>query len=219
MNVDLNLETFKEMLPTIREYFGTRQLNTIGAISMRMLMMAQKDENMKEVLNGYDIALPGEIEILQHGNIRDNDLYHEIKSNVFFHSFMDLLVEENKSVYLLGETEFQMQELRNFVIKEFADVQIAGAGYLNDGKEITALINEINILAPDAILSVIPSPNQEWFLRDRRGMLDAKIWYGLNGQYRLNSPSRMLRARAQAFMHKLSFRGFMESYHKENEEK
>jgi len=40
------------------------------------------------------------------------------------------------------------------------------------------IINEINLIAPDVIVSVLPSPAQEHFLADHRGMISAKIWYG-----------------------------------------
>lgn len=219
MDVQLNMETVHDILPVIDGYLKSNHLNTISAISMRMLMMAQKDKNIKDIINSYDLALPGEIEILQHGNIRENILYREIKENYFFHQFMNLVDREQRTVYLLGETEYQMRELENYILKEHTSVNIVGGGQLSDGKEVAALINEINIMAPDVILSVIPSPNQEWFIRDRRNMIDAKIWYGLNGEYRLNTTSRMLHARAQTFIRKLSFKNIMASYHKGNSDK
>ncbi len=219
MNVGLNFASVSDLLPVVDTFFQTPELNTICAISMRMIMMAQKEGNINEVLNGYDLALPGEEEILHHGNIKEARLSQEIKENLFFKEFMKRVESGEKKVYLLGDTEYQVNELKNYILKEYPQTFVAGQGFLTGGKDVFALINEINILTPDVILSVIPSPQQEWFVRERKNMLDGKIWYGLNGNYRLNTAVRMVSARMETFVRKLSFKNLMERYHKEQEEK
>ena len=42
-----------------------------------------------------------------------------------------------------------------------------------------AVINEINALAPDVVLSIISSPQQEHFLMENREKISAELWYGL----------------------------------------
>lgn len=42
-----------------------------------------------------------------------------------------------------------------------------------------AMVNEINALTPDMILSVLPSPDQEHFLMENCEKLSAGLWYGI----------------------------------------
>ena len=219
MGVGLNIETYQELSPVLEQYFKDSQLHTICAVSMRMLMMAQKDCSIKETLNRCDLALPGEVEILAQGNVKEAKLVKEIKENLFFKNFIEWLIEQDKKLYLIGETDFQVTELKHYLLKQYPEAAVCGTGALADGKELYALMNEINVLAPDVILSVIPSPNQENFVDDRRSMLDAKVFYGLNGNYRLNSATRMLGAKFRAFVQKLSYKELVARYHKEHEEK
>lgn len=219
MDVELNLETTQQLRPVLENYFQSTQLHTICEVSMRMLMMARREEEIKNILNGYDLSLPGEVEILLQGNVKELKLAKEIKDNSFFTEFMNLIVGQKRKLYLLGETEYQINELKQYIYKKYPEALICGEGWLNDGKELFALINEINIQTPDAILSVIPSPDQEYFVRDRRNMLDTKVWYGLNGNYRINSPTRRIGALLKNFVQRLSFKEFIARYHKEKEEK
>ena len=64
MGVGLNFETYQDLSPALEQYFKDSQLHTICAVSMRMLMMAQNDPDVKTTMNRYDLALPGEVEIL-----------------------------------------------------------------------------------------------------------------------------------------------------------
>ena len=41
------------------------------------------------------------------------------------------------------------------------------------------LVNEINIVSPDAIASFLPSPSQEKFLLHNREKLLMNLWYGI----------------------------------------
>lgn len=219
MGVQLNMDEAEQVVDTLSSYLKNSQLHTVCAVSMRMIIMAQKDEGIKEILNSYDLALPGEVEILEHANVKSIKLMREIKENFLFKKLMLLTVDEKRSVYLLAENQYQMQELQDYMNREHANVNVVGAGCLNSGKEVAALINEINILSPDVILSVIPSPGQERFIAERKNMLDARIWYGLNGEYRLTSPTRMVGARIHAFLHLISFKNFMARYHKDCSDK
>lgn len=51
------------------------------------------------------------------------------------------------------------------------------------------MVNEINALTPDMILSVLPSPDQEHFLMENCEKLSAGLWYGI-GSWDLQSAGR-----------------------------
>lgn len=219
MNVELNLETTDDLLALADTYFDTPGLQLIGAVSMRMLMLAQKDGGFADILNHYDIALPGETVILQQGNIKEPALYKEINDNEFFEGFVDLLIRKQKRVFLLGETQYQMKELSEYFRKNYGEVLVVGMGCLTDGKEVSMLVNEINIQAPDVIFSVIPSPAQERFIWERRRMLDAGIWFGMNNQYQLTTATKRVHWKITGLLHQMKVWSDMFRNHKEKPQK
>ena len=46
------------------------------------------------------------------------------------------------------------------------------------GRSEEEIINEINSLEPDCILSVLPSPKQEEFIKDNKSYINARVWMG-----------------------------------------
>ena len=50
-----------------------------------------------------------------------------------------------------------------------------------------AAVNDINAVSTDVIVSVLPSPRQEYFLANHKDKLAATIWYGM-GEGKFQKP-------------------------------
>ena len=70
------------------------------------------------------------------------------------------------------ETSFPPQPIINKFF--FHSVALDECGSTEEG-----VINNINLLAPDIIVSVLPSPKQEYFLLQNKVKLSARLWYGV----------------------------------------
>lgn len=219
MGVALNDDCVWEMLPVVDTYLNNSEMNFLVAVSMRMLVMAQQDPQIREILQSFDVALPGEVGILAQAGNTNNQLKREIEDNSFFGEFMRMVQKQEKTVYLLGETSMQCSELGIFIKRYYGQTRVVGECALNDWQDVAEVINRINIAAPDVILSVIPSPRQELFIHQQKSMLHAKVWYGLNDTYKLRSGARALRAKASSILHHLNFKQLMANYNKEKQVK
>ena len=70
--------------------------------------------------------------------------------------------------------------LRNFCLDYLTEREYLGKGVLDDSPGCSEnLVNEINIVSPDAIASFLPSPSQEKFLLHNREKLLMNLWYGI----------------------------------------
>lgn len=49
-----------------------------------------------------------------------------------------------------------------------------------DGERRESVINEINGVEPDCIISVLPYPEQEKFISEAKALLNARVWVGCN---------------------------------------
>ena len=75
-------------------------------------------------------------------------------------------VERNhQTVFVIGDTTEHVEKTCAFLSEHFGKCEILGAeAFENCQGGTDAMVNEINALTPDMILSVLPSPDQEHFL-------------------------------------------------------
>ena len=74
----------------------------------------------------------------------------------------------------------RVEQMCERISDRYPKCDIGGMEALDECSGATdAVINEINALAPDVVLSIIPSPQQEHFLMENREKISAELWYGL----------------------------------------
>lgn len=181
--IQLDNYTVRESIMRVDKNLNSLALYTIEEITMDTLLLAESDERVKEVLgflNQTIIAETGILDAVDRNNIQHQ---HEIEEHAFFYELMKRLERNRREVFLLGETEPQVQEFSTFIQKEFPRMQFAGMVAMESCiGTVDAVVNEINAATPYAIISTLPSPHQEHFLLDNRDKLSASLWYGAGNE-------------------------------------
>lgn len=180
LGIQLDNYTVREALGQVEAFLENQVISTVEYISMQMLMDAQEDAVLREVLSALDLSIIGEKQILQAIGISDSQRIREIKENEFLFEFLKRLERNKKAVYLLGETTEQIEAVKEEIISRFPRFLFAGEYALeNCGGDEEAVINNMNATTPDVILSVIRSPLQEHFLAAHKDKISASVWYGI----------------------------------------
>ena len=111
---------------------------------------------------------------------KTQDFVREIEKREFFFQLMRILQRNHYSIFVLGETVQEVTESCEYIAEEFPRLQVVGAKALEEcvGAE-EGIINDINMAAPDVVISVLPSPNQEHFLAEHKAMMSTRLWYGI----------------------------------------
>jgi N-acetylglucosaminyldiphosphoundecaprenol N-acetyl-beta-D-mannosaminyltransferase len=105
---------------------------------------------------------------------------HEIEHRDFFREMMKRIERNHKSLFLIGDTVGQTQTLRSQIEELYPRCAIVGTEALEECMGATDnVVNLVNSLAPDVILSILPSPAQEHVLMQYRDKLSAGLWYGI----------------------------------------
>lgn len=180
LGLPLDNYTVREAMRQIESYTSNNVLNTIESISMQMLMLAEEDEVVREVIQSLDMAVIGEKEILQATKSSSMQRIRETEENDFFFEFFKRIERNHKSVYLIGESEQKVEEVKAELQHEFKKIVIAGA-YATENcvGALDAVINEMNATTPDIIVSVLPTPAQEHFFWEHKDKMNANVWYGM----------------------------------------
>lgn len=184
LGIRLENYTVREAVLRIEVCWGNTGMSTVETISMDTLVKAQSDELIKNCIENLDLAIICDKEILKAAGVVSPQREKEAADNEFQKEFLRRAARNKRSIYLLGESEEQIGLLQDFLVRNYEKAKIAGMYALSAcGGDYDAVINEINIAAPDVILSVIPTPEQERFLAEHKEKLNAKIWYGLSRNY------------------------------------
>lgn len=216
LGLSLDNYTVREAMLQIEVYLNNDTMNTIENISMEMLVKAQNDDVLKECIEHLDLAIVSEKEILKAAGVISAQRMRETAENEFNREFMKRIARNNKTIYLLGNTSTQIEKLQEFLQEKYPKLRISGMYALEDCVgDPDNIINEINIAEPDVIFSVLPTPQQEYFLKDNAGKFNAKIWYGLGQNYARRGGVSEVAEFARKLVHKGMLQSMLSHYNKD----
>lgn len=167
----------------INEYLDDDCMNTISIIQIPTLLRAVDEEEYREYIENMDLTIVGDKAILEAAGLTDGTRIKEAEDGEFVIQFFRNVIKRKKTVFILGEKEQDIDKYMKAITKRYVGLNIAGkyaiSGYEQDGDSI---VNEINSVAPDVIVSVLTSPFQEKFVSENKSKISAKVWIGL-GDY------------------------------------
>lgn len=187
--IEIDSRPAKESLKAAIELMDGKGLSTIEILTMDMLLKERDNEEIKEILAKMDLVLPESEAMLKMAeNPEVKHAAETAEKRGFLQMYLKYLQKYKKRVFLLAEDDRQCEQVSELLKKEYRGILLTGSGVLPEGGEEESVINEINGLEIDCILSVLSSPHQELFAENARNMLSAKMWLGL---------SRMLRKKQE----------------------
>ena len=178
--IELDNYTVREMIMNVEKDMSDHGFHTIEEVNMDTLMLAETDEQVRKAIDFAEhtvIAENGILEAIGEGSYQHR---HEIEHHDFFFELMKRVERNRQTVFVIGDTTEYVEKTCDFLTEHFGKCEIVGAEALENcqgGND--AMVNEINALTPDMILSVLPSPVQEHFLIENCEKLSAGLWYGI----------------------------------------
>lgn len=172
-----------ENLSQIAKNLEANVFTTIEEVHMKTILLAKEDESVKETLESADVTVIAEAGVLDAVGQATILRRAEIERREFFFQLMKILERNGYTVYVLGESEKEVEESCQYIADVFPRMKVIGSNALAEiaGAE-DGVVNDINMLAPDVIISVLPSPVQERFLKEYKSMFLTKIWYGIGAE-------------------------------------
>ncbi len=219
LGMQIDNYTVREAIMQVEGYLDGTAMNTVETITMKMLDLAVNEPRVKECIGMLDLAVIGEKEILTASGVRSNQRIRETVEFDFFKEFVKRIIRNRKSVFLLGQVKEDVDKLQEYLEEEYEKLIIGGRCALDEkAGDVEGVVNEINSVSPDVILSILPSPEQEIFLLENKGKLDVKIWYGIGGAYETHSGLVRLSKIAGKLIHGKKLQLLLHKYHDENED-
>ena len=217
MGMELDNYSNRESLSVMEGFLKDTAMNYVQMVNMEHLMLAESDENIKNALTDADLTIVGDKAILEAAGAARLQRINETENGNFFVDFLKRLYRGGYGVYLLGDTQQDIEALEKFFGENFEHLQIKGCAALGDDiSEGEKLVNDINIVLPDVIISAVSSPRQEIFLNSHKNQICAKLWYGIGMQKPHNRKTYRIRKFARRVISSRIFHHKVNKFNNEN---
>lgn len=176
----MNSYTALENLTQIGNNLDNHIFTTVEEVDMRTLLLAKEDEVVKKVIEELDVTVIAENGIWDAAGVNTSLRRREVERREFFFQLMHILERNKYSVFVLGDGVQELALTCEYIAEEFPRLNVVGAIALEEcvGAD-EGIINDINLLAPDLVISILPAPRQEHFLAENKRMLSTRLWYGI----------------------------------------
>ena len=180
--------SLREELQLAQDALRDERLRLLLTVSMQSLIKVSSSElqQIKECVEQADLVVVEDPEILSVAGINSSQRIREAEDHMFFTELLKRLQRGQQQVYLVASKNAALEKIQEILRERYEKLHIVGQYSIEDyPDDLDRMINEINSAAPDVIISVMPTPQQEEFLVANRSKLLAKLWYGLGENYGL----------------------------------
>ena len=178
--IKLDNYSVRESMMMLEKALSSGMFTVVEEVTMKMLLLAKENKIVKEAIEAVDMAVIADVDILNAINEPSLQRKIETEEKAFFFQLMKRLDRNKKSVFLLGETEEEIMIAEEYIKDEFPHILLIGKRALvNCTGANEGIVNDINMVIPDVIISVLPTPLQEEFLVGHKGMISTNLWYGI----------------------------------------
>ncbi len=177
LGITLQDYSVKEAMKRVDQFLSDGKVSAITFVTTDGLMKAQKDELLRDFLSKVDLTIAADVDILKAANIQTKNRMREIENNDFLIEFLKKLVRANSTIVLLTDTNEKLLELEKHLLEYQSGLRIvAGMSLDQMAADDDALINQINMLAPNILISEIESMKREEIFEKGRLMLNTEVW-------------------------------------------
>lgn len=175
--------TVRESIMLVEKNISRQIFTTLEEVNMQMLLLAETDERMRESLEKLDYSVIAETGILNAVGENSIQRKREIEDHDFYFELLKRLERNHKSIFLLGKSREELEQALQTIEEDFPKCRFVGAEAMDECVGATdAIVNEINAATPDVVISILPTPEQEYFLLDNRNKLSTTLWYGMGSE-------------------------------------
>ena len=195
------------------EYLSNDKLNTIGIVTMQMLMQASKEPTWKQYIEVLDLTVIGETEVLEAAGIDpETPSYEEVETNEFIARFFWGLIQTKSRIFVLGDTEEELQTLQKYLTETYPGIEIGGGAVVETLEE-----SAFDSLTTDVIVSGLAGTRQDRFVLENSSKISAKIWLSLGEHSTLQNEAGIKTSWWGTLLKKNTFKRMVTKYNSEKD--
>lgn len=184
MSIPIHAVTMKEAVAYAETLVDEEKANIIATANAEMIMLAQKDDELKDILQHADMVVPDGAGVLWAGRELNKIFPERVTGADYAEELLKTAKEKNWRVYFLGGNAGVAEKAVENMKKKYGDFEVAGIhnGYF-DEKEETKIIEDIRKNKTKLLLCAMGVPKQEKWLWAHREELGNVIAIGIGGVF------------------------------------
>ena len=182
LGIEVNNCTAKEAMESIAGYLQEEPMSLVEVVTADSVMRMSQNETVRENLEQMDLIMPGDKAILEAVEVSDKKKLQEADQHTFIKLLLSYLHRNNTRVFLLADTEADMDELRSRLENRYKSIEVVGAALVTEQQNDTydMIINQVNGAEAQCIIANVSSENQEAFVCKCKKVLNVWLWIGIS---------------------------------------
>lgn len=182
--VPIHRVTMIEAVEILKGYLKEDRIHIVATPNAEIIMMAQKDEEYKKILNETDLNVPDGSGVVFASKVFNKPLKERVAGFDLMMEFIKWASHKDVSIYLLGAKPEVVEKAQSNLKNLYPSLKIVGFyhGYFNE-KEEENIIEDINKRAAQVLFVALGAPKQEKWIYKNKEKLKVKIAMGVGGSF------------------------------------
>ncbi|MGF7398397.1 WecB/TagA/CpsF family glycosyltransferase [Thermoanaerobacterium thermosaccharolyticum] len=182
--VPIDKVTMKNAVDTVENFLLEDRLHIVATPNAEIVMMAQNDDEYKEILNKTDLNVPDGSGVIFASKIYKEELPERVAGFDLMMELIKIASLKHYKIYLLGAKADVVKGAYLNLKSRYQGIDIVGFhdGYFSEIDE-EEIINDINEKKTDLLFVALGAPKQEKWIYKNRNKLNAKVAIGVGGSF------------------------------------
>lgn len=183
LGVHVSPLTYESIIEEIGSRMEQNQQSTIIAVNPEKVMTAQKDPQVRDLINGATFQIADGIGILLASKLKKGTITSRVTGVDMMARLLQFAKDEQHPIYLYGAKKEVIEKAAANIATDYSGIPIAGMtdGYEQDEE---ALVERINDSGAQILFVALGSPKQElWIRRNMDRLRNVLVFQGVGGSF------------------------------------
>ena len=184
LSVPIDVVTMTEAVQKVLTLVGEPGLHMVATANAEMVMMAQENKKLLEVLQKADLVVPDGAGVLWAAEQQGESFPERVTGCDLLYHLLQAAKDNNIKVYCLGGAEGVVKQALENAAAELGDLPVVGyhSGYFTEEEEVE-ILKDIERSGAQLVFVAFGVPKQEFWIRDRLAHLDGVVAMGVGGSF------------------------------------
>ena len=180
--VDVSPLSYEEILADLEKRMQQNLKSTIIAVNPEKVMAAEKNEQLRSLINNSTYGIPDGVGILLASKLKKGNITSRVTGVDMMDRLLGFAAEKGYRVFLYGAKEEVVSKAKEKIEEKYPSIIISGYenGYVQDPQLVVDKINEAKA---DILFVAMGSPKQELWIREHMDSVTAKVFQGVGGSF------------------------------------
>ncbi|WP_019243134.1 MULTISPECIES: WecB/TagA/CpsF family glycosyltransferase [Bacillus] len=174
--------SYEDILTDIDIRMQQNLKSTIIAVNPEKVMAAEKNEQLRDLINNSTYGIPDGVGILLASKLKKGNITSRVTGVDMMDRLLQSAAEKGYRVFMYGAKEEVVAKAKANIEAKYPKIIISGYenGYVQDP---AVVVKKINDAQADILFVAMGSPKQELWIREHMNEVSAKVFQGVGGSF------------------------------------